>query len=138
MLKRLLCLLATVVAVCCLFTACNLGESKAQPKVEEMMLALAEGDDAAAEALMHPDVDQNTKEQLEQIEEYLAGRKVSDMEQKNISINNSVGIGGKALREEVTYQVMLDDNTEIYISASYLEDTAGSGFTSFRMSLGVA
>ena len=137
MLKRALCLLATVVAVCCLFTACGLGESQAKPKVEEMMLSLAEGDEAAAEALMHPDVDQDAKEQLAQIKEYLAGRKVSDMEQKSISVNKSMGTGGKALREEVTYQVMLDDNTEIYVSASYLEDKSGSGFTAFRMSLGI-
>ncbi len=137
MLKRVICLLATVVAVCCLFTACGLGESQAKPKVEEMMLALAEGDDAAAEALMHPDVDPKAKEQLAQIEDYLAGRKVSSMEQKSISFNKFVGTNGKESREDVTYQVKLEDNTEIYISVSYLENTSGSGFTAFQMSLGV-
>ena len=137
MLKRVLCLLATVVAVCCLFTACNLGESQAKPKVEEMMLALAEGDVAAAEALMHPEVDPKAKEQLAQIEDYLAGRKVSSMEQKSISFNKFVGTNGKESREDVTYQVKLEDNTEIYISVSYLENASGSGFTAFQMSLGI-
>ena len=102
-----------------------------------MMLALAEGDEAAAEALMHPDVDPKAKEQLAQIEDYLAGRKVSSMEQKSISFNKFVGTNGKESREDVTYQVKLEDNTEIYISVSYLENTSGSGFTAFQMSLGV-
>lgn len=137
MMKRVICLLATVVAVCCLFTACGLGESQAKPKVEEMMLALAEGDDVAAEALMHPDVDQDAKEQLTQIKDYLAGRKVSSMEQKSISFNKFVGTNGKESREDVTYQVKLEDNTEIYISVSYLENASGSGFTAFQMSLGI-
>ena len=135
--KKALCLLTVLAVVVGLFAACNLGESQAKPKVEEMMLALAEGDDAAAEALMHPDVDPKAKEQLVQIEDYLAGRKVSSMEQKNISFNKFVGTNGKESREDVTYQVKLEDNTEIYISVSYLENTSGSGFTAFQMSLGV-
>lgn len=135
--KKALCLLTVLAVVVGLFSACNLGESQAKPKVEEMMLALAEGDVAAAEALMHPDVDPKAKEQLAQIEDYLAGRKVSSMEQKSISFNKFVGTNGKESREDVTYQVKLEDNTEIYISVSYLENTSGSGFTAFQMSLGV-
>ena len=140
--KRVLCILAVAMVVCCLFTACTLstgfGKSQTQPKVEEMMLALAEGDDAAAQALLHPDVDENAEEQLALIKEYLAGRQISSLEQQNVSVNKSVGTGGTVLREEVTYQATLDDNTEIYILASYLDDDNGEGFTAFRIAIGVA
>ena len=44
---------------------------------------------------------------------------------------------GKARQEQVAYQVTLTDGSVIYLNVVYLSNTAGAGFVSFQLVLGV-
>ena len=113
------------------------GESETEPKVTEMMTALSHGDTADALALLHPQVAETAERAVGQMGGYLAGRTVSAMEQISININTSVGTGGTTRQERAGYRVTLSDGDVIFINAVYLSNTAGSGFASFQLVLGV-
>ena len=145
--KKAICIVAVVMAVLCLLTACNftsnfsdaLGMVKANStsQAEQMMKALAEKDTEAALALLHPNVSQAGEAAVKQMEDYFNGRKVSALKQVSINTRTVSGTSGKATQESVTFQVTLEDNTAFYISAVYLTDKAGQGFASFQLVLGV-
>ena len=125
----------------CNFTA-NLsgalaGEPEAEPKVTEMMTALSQGNTADALALLHPQATETAEHAVGQMESYLAGRTVSEMEQISININTSTGTAGTTRQERVGYRVKLSDGDVIFINALYLTNSAGKGFASFQLVLGV-
>ena len=143
--KKLISILLLTVMVLSL-TACNFtsnmagamaGEAEATPKVEEMMTALAANKASDAKALMHPEVAGKSDAAIAQMSAYLAGRKATSMEVKNIQVNTSAGTSGKTRQEQVAYQVTLTDSTVIYLNVVYLSNNAGAGFASFQIVLGV-
>jgi len=144
--KKLICVfLALLVSLSCL-SACSFtrnmsgsfaGEAEATPKVEEMMVALAEANADDAIALMHPQIGEAADNALAQISAYLSGRKVRAMEQTSISVNTSTGTSGKVRQERVAYQVKLTDGAVVYLNVVYLSNNQGEGFASFQLVLGV-
>lgn len=144
--KKILSLLIAA-AILCTLTACNLttnfsdstGNSKMQAvtQVEELMTALAAADTEKALALMHPDVEEKSENAIEQLSDYLVGRKVTKLDQQNIVVNSSSGNRGKSRQETATFLVTLEDNTVFYISATYLTNNTGKGFISFQFVLGL-
>jgi hypothetical protein len=143
--KKMISILLLAVMVLSL-TACNFtqnmsgimaGDAEATAKVEEMMVNMAEKRTADAKALMHPEVAGKSDAPIAQMIAYLAGRKVSSMEQKSINVHTSTGSSGKARQEQVAYQVTLTDGSVIYLNVVYLSNTAGAGFVSFQLVLGV-
>lgn len=143
--KKRICVLAVVMNILCLLTACNFTTTSMidnrttaiSPKVEEMMEALAGGNVDSALALMHPTVAEGAEDAVAEMCEYLAGRKAAQLNQKSVNVNTSTGTSGKSRQETATFQVELEDGTEIYISAAYRTDAAGEGFASFQIVLGV-
>lgn len=144
--KKLLCLLLAA-ALLLTLTACNftsnfhdnLGVTEAQctGQVEEMLQELAEADLAAALEKMHPGVADRAENGLEQLRDYMEGRKVLKLNLQGVSRNTSSGSAGKVEQEQAAFQVVLSDGTIIYISAVYRTDNDGAGFVSFQLVLGV-
>lgn len=110
---------------------------KAVSEVEDMMEALSESDLNDAQELMHPSVTDDSENGLAQMGDYLAGRKVAELEQQGVRVNTSTGTGGKTRQEQGTFLVTLEDGAAFYISVVHLSDDAGEGFVSFQMMLGV-
>lgn len=138
----------TLVLLTCIgcLTACNFSQSVAgvledtaesPSKVEEMMAALSENSTSDAKALIHPQAAEKSDAAIAQMSFYLAGRTAASMELVNINTKSSVGTSGKVTQEQVTYQITLNDGDVIYVSAVYLSNTAGAGFISFQLVLGV-
>ena len=142
--KRICLALALAVLLGCL-TACSFTHSsgtmakdlEATPKVEEMMLALAEDRASDAKAMMHPQTAETVDNAISQMSGYLAGRKVSTMELTNITVNTSTGISGNTRQERAAYRATLSDGTVIYLNVVYLSNNAGTGFAAFQLVLGV-
>ena len=145
--KRLICVLAAAMSILCLLTACNLtthvadsygmAVAESTSKVEKMMSALADDDLDTALSLMHPSVAETTADAVAQMRDYLAGRKVTELNQRSVNISTSAGTAGKSSREAATFQVVLEDGTKIYLSTAYYSDDLGEGFASFQIVLGV-
>lgn len=114
-----------------------LGEAESTPKVEEMMAALAEDRTSDALDLMHPQVSETAEDSIAQMSAYIAGREVSSLEQKTISVNTSTSTSGKTRQEQATFLVTLDDGDVIYLNVVYLTNKHGAGFSSFQLVLGV-
>lgn len=143
--KLVCCVLCMLILVSCL-TGCNVTsnvtdvsetEAEATPKVEEMMLVLAENRISDAKELMHPEVAEQADAALVQMSDYLSGREATAVEVNSISISTSVGASGKSRQEQVIYRVLLDDNSSIYLNVQYYSDASSGGFTSFQVVLGV-
>ncbi len=145
--KRWCCIaLAVLVLLGCLFS-CDflqdltdtLEESARSPlKVEEMLAALSESRIEDAKALLHPqEPAEGLDASIEQMAAYLDGRKAVSMALEGINVNTSVGTSGRSEQEDVLYRITLDDSTVLYVNAVYLSDGDGSGFSSFRLVLGV-
>ena len=144
--KRLIGFALVLVLLLGCMTACNFtqnmagalaGETEAAPKVEEMMKALAEDRISDAKALMHPQVAEKSDNAIAQMSDYLAGREVSAMELRSISVNTSAGTSGKSRQERVAYQVTLTDGAVIYLNVVYFSNNDGNGFSAFQLVLGV-
>ena len=144
--KKLLCLLLPL-ALLLTLTACNvttnlhdnLGVTEAQctDQVEQLLQALTEDDLAAALETMHPGTADWAESGLEQLRDYLAGRKVLKLNIQGVNRNSTSGSSGKVEQEQAAFQVVLADGTVCYISAVYRTDKDGAGFVSFQMILGV-
>ena len=145
--RRFICVLAAAMSILCLLTACNftthladsygMAVAERTSKVEKMMSALADDDLDTALSLMHPGAAEATADAVAQMRDYLAGRKVTELNQRSVNVSTSAGTAGKSSRESATYQAVLDDGTEIYLSAAYYTDASGEGFVSFQIVLGV-
>lgn len=143
--KKIVCF-TLVLLVLGSLTACNFthnmsgmaaGEAESTPKIEEMMIALAENRTADAKALLHPQAAEASDDAIAQMSAYLAGRKATTMELTNITVNSSTGTAGTTRQERVAFQVTLTDGAVIYISAVYLSNNQGAGFATFQLVLGV-
>ena len=143
--KKLICFALVLLVLLGCLSACNftknmsgaiLGEAEATPKVEEMMAALADDNASDAKSLMHPQVAETSDNAIAQMSAYLAGRKVSAMEQVSININTSKGTAGTTRQEQVGYRVTLTDGAVVFLNVVYLSNNQGAGFSRFQIVLG--
>ena len=102
-----------------------------------MLSALSSGDAAAAKALLHPDVSAEKAQTLAQLQEYLNGRKVTNLKQMNWKVSTGAGLGGTSRQEQGSFQATLDDGTVIYLSACYVTEDQAQGFIAFQFVLGI-
>ena len=145
--KKTICFVCVILTMLGLLSACNFntnmtdstGKSKmeALPQVEEMLQALAEEDGEKALGLMHPDAPNRSAQAIEQLCNYLAGRKVKNLEQKNLHKTKSSGTYGTKQQETATILVTMEDEEQFYLSVSYLTDAEKKGFVSFQLILGM-
>lgn len=115
----------------------GIGKSEHKEQAQQLLDALSDGDVQTAVAMMHPDIRTEANVGLRQIMVYLDGRKVVAMEQMRINKQSSATLEGKASLEQAGFDLELDDGTVCSISVAYLEDTAGEGFSSVQLILGV-
>ena len=136
-------ILVVTVLLCC-FTSCDItanfsdalsGKAESTPKVEEMLLALAENDMSAAESLLHPQIAGDSGDMLERLADYIDGRKAESVEVTSVGINTSTGTGGKSRQEEISCEVKLDDGDSVALNVVYLSDNQGEGFSVFQIVL---
>ncbi len=144
--KKSISLILTIVLLAVCLSSCNFTQNlsgvlsdsaEATPKVEKMMEALALDNTEDGKALLHPASAEESDAALDQISDYLDGRKASSMEVTSINISASTGTAGKVRQEQVAYKVVLEDEAVIYLSVNYLSDNDGEGFASFQLILGV-
>ena len=144
--RRFLAVFAVVTAVLCLCAACNFtsnlsdalgAQTESREIVEKMLQALVEGDTDGALALMHPTTAETASGAVSQMCDFLNGRGVTELTQTSVRVNFSAGTGGKSRQEVASYQVILEDSSEIYVTATYSSDGRGEGFVSFQIVLGV-
>ncbi|MBE6587119.1 MAG: hypothetical protein E7647_01740 [Ruminococcaceae bacterium] len=144
--KKVISLSFVLLILVSFLTACNFtqnlagalaDDAESTKKAEELLLAMAEARDSDVKALLHPTVAETSDDAIAQMAEYLAGRKATDTEVINVSINTSTGTSGKMRQESITYKITLEDSTEFYVSSVYLSDGDGSGFISFQLVLGL-
>ncbi|MBR5514970.1 MAG: hypothetical protein IKU52_02060 [Clostridia bacterium] len=144
--KKSLCLVLFLAILLSCLTGCTLAENltkkvsttaESTHKVQEMMQALSEGRINDAAALIHPEAEEESDAAIKQMSDYISSRKVKSMDITNLNINSSTDTSGKSRREEIGYTVILTDDTVIHIDAKYLSNKEGSGFTSFRLALGL-
>ena len=107
------------------------------PEVEAVLQALADGKINEAATHFHPNVAERSGDALEQMRDYLDGRKVSNLTQQGFTVNTSTGTAGKVRQEFATMQITLEDGTVCYLSAARHADNDGEGFVSFQLVLGV-
>ena len=144
--KKVLCVTMAAVLIF-LLCACNfttnfsdsMGIATADciPEVEAVLQALTDGKIDEAATHFHPNVAEKSDDALEQMRDYLDGRKVSNLIQQGFRVNTSTGTAGKVRQESVTMQVTLEDGTVCYLSAAHRTDDDGEGFVSFQLVLGV-
>ena len=117
-------------------------EMEAKQQVADMLEAMTQKDMEAVLALMYPDLleDEIKKlpviDQLQQIMDYVDGRKVLSLEQQSVNVQNSSGTAGTVKREQAVFKVGFAEET-VYISVTYLTQNGKSGFISYQMILGV-
>lgn len=117
-------------------------EMAAKQQVADMLEAMTQKDMEAVLALMYPDLlaDEVKKEsvidQLQQIMDYVDGRKVLSLTQQSINVKNSSGTAGTVKQEQAVFQVMFAEET-VYVSVTYLTQNGKSGFISYQLVLGV-
>jgi len=117
-------------------------EMEAKQQVTDMLEALANKDLEAALALMHPDVlaDAEKKadvtEKLQQMMNFLNGRKSLAEEQQNLNVRSGNGTSGAYKQENAAFKITLEDET-VYVAVLYLTQNGSSGFTSYQLVLGV-
>ena len=144
--KKVLSALAAALVIVFFLSGCsfttnfsdNTGTStmEAADKVETMVAALTDGDADAALELMHPNrTDAETG--IKQMCEYMAGRKVVELNHQNLRVSTKSGNGGDARQESAAIRAELEDGTVIFFSVVYLTDSSGEGFASFQLVLGV-
>ena len=108
-------------------------------QVQQMVIALTEGDQEKAMALMHPTVDPwDAEVSCAQMSAFLDGRKLVSITTTGVSISSFVGIGGKTEQETATFRAELEGGDQMEVSATYLKDSEGEGFVSFRLTIGLS
>ena len=115
----------------------GIGKSDYADQTRQMLDALSRGDMDSAMKLMHPEAKKNARPGLTQIVDYLDGRKVVSMEQMRISTQSNSGLTGRATLEQAGFDLKLDDGTLCSVSMAYMKDSAGEGYTSVQLILGV-
>lgn len=143
--KKVFCLIAALLSLVCLLSACTFttnfsdqtgtAQMQAKDKVEAMMTALVEGDEETALALMLPEAAQDAEKSVHQLIGFLAGRRVAQMEQQSVSVNTSKGPQGSVRQEKASFLIQLEDDTRFYLSVYYVTRDAEAGFASFQIVL---
>ena len=144
--KRLLCVLVSVVLMLACFTACNFhtttndstGKTAADslPQVEKLLSVLSSGNVEDALQMLHPDVQKNANHAMQQNSAYMQGRKVTSVETLSCSVYTSKGTAGNIRQEKASFKVTFGDGEVVAVSAVYHTDKAGAGFTTFQIVLG--
>ena len=117
-------------------------DMQAKQQVADVLEAMTQKDMEAVLALMYPDLveDEIKKlpliDQLQQIMDYVDGRKVLSLEQLSVNVQNSSGTAGTVKREQGAFKVGFAEET-VYISVTYLTQNGKSGFVSYQPILGV-
>ncbi len=146
MVKKIACVILTMALCLCVLSACNFtsnisnsfGQMQEQEKVDSMLSALSSGDASAAKALLHPDVSAENAQTLVQLQQYLNGRKVTDLKREGWSVSTStVPFGGTIRQEKASFQATLDDGTVFHLSVCYVTEDQSQGFTAFQFVLGI-
>ena len=143
--KKILCLTLALLAMIACLTSCNFNftgsglttETETTAKVEAMMTALATSKKSDALALIHANATEKADGSIDQMIEFIDGRRVSSMELTGINVTSSVGSNGNMRQEQVSYRVALSDGSTIYLTAVYLSNNLGEGFVSFQIVLGM-
>ena len=146
--KKLFCISFVVLMLLGCLTACNFnfnsnlggamsGKAESEEKVDEMLLALSDGDITAAKALLHSDRSETSDDALNQIADFLDGRTVSQKTLVNVNVTTSAGTAGKLVQEQATYRATLNDGAVIYLNTVYLQNETAAGFVSFQLILGL-
>ena len=140
--KKLLCLTLVLITLVCCLSSCALldkllgaleGQLECTPKIEEMMLALAEGRKDAAMALIHPSSSEEADAGITQLIEYIDGSKVATMKAEGININTNLN-KKEGRTEEVVYKITLENGTVMTLEAVYISNSQGDGFVGFKLS----
>ncbi len=145
--KRRICFVALLMALICILTACNFNsnmvdssgkaEMQSEKKVQEMMTALANKDKDTAIALMHEEVAAKSEAAVQQLSEFLAGRKVTKLERTSLQVQTSSGTGGKVRQEQAAFRAELEDGVVVYLSVTHVSSNGKEGFYTFQIVLGV-
>ncbi len=112
-------------------------EMESAEAVSQMLSALTEGDLDTAKALVHPAVSGELDTTLTQMCDFLAGRRAASLEFVNCNVTSSAGTSGATRQEKAAYTVTLEDGTVFHVSAYYVIDLLGEGFSSYQIVLGV-
>lgn len=115
----------------------GIGKSDYADQTQQLLDALSQGDLDSAMKLMHPDAQNNARPGLTQIVDYLDGRKVVSMEQMRIHTQSNSSLTGSTTLEQAGFDLKLDDGTLCSVSMAYMKDSAGEGYTSVQLILGV-
>ena len=78
----------------------------------------------------------DTEDGIQSMVDFLDGREMEDFKRTGVNIHSNVDLQGKTKQETCTYEVELDDGTEILVEFEYLSDREGEGFAYIRLSLG--
>ena len=144
--KRTMCFVLVLLIAVAVLVSCNYtmnksgvlaGESRSEPKVKDMLSALAAGEISEALGMMHPSVANRSQPAINQMSEYLYGREGASIEQISINISTTNGNSGVSEQEEAVYRVTMADGSVVYLNVVYFADAVGVGFASFQLVLGV-
>ena len=130
--KKLLRVIVCILLIAALLCACGGNfEPEAGPVAREMMTALG-----------NSDVEPDAKKQIEDLDksiqsmiEFVNGRSTTELKQESVNITNRAGTNSGKY-ETGTFRAVLEDDTVLEIEYTYLISSAGSGFTSFYLSIG--
>ena len=137
--KRVFACFLAALLMASMLSGCGLDlKSESEPCFEDMMEALSAGDVDEGLELMHPDVaeEADTEYGIQSMVDFLDGREMEDFKRTGVNIHSNVDLQGKTKQETCTYEVELDDGTEILVEFEYLSDREGEGFAYIRLSLG--
>ncbi len=136
--KRVFACILAALLMASMLSGCGLDlKSESEPYFEDMMEALSNGDADEAMELLHPDVaeDDDTEEGVQSLIDLLDGREMEDYKRTGVNIHSSVNTTGKTKQETCTYEIELDDGTELEVEFEYVSNRDGEGFAVFKLSL---
>lgn len=145
--KKTISILLVLLMSLAMLTACNFTSNytpppgakqmEGMPAVEKMLEALTMGDVETSASLLHPNMTDG-ETAIGQMVRYIAGRKITNLEQVGLNVHKSSGTAGDVTQEKGTFYVELEDGEQFYLSVYYLIDNNGSGIQSFQIVLGIA
>ena len=134
--KRLFACILALLLMASMLSGCGLDlKSESEPCFEDMMEALSAGDVDEGLDLMHPDVAEDAEAGVQSLIDLLDGREMEDYMRTGVNIYSGVNTGGKTKQESCTYEVELEDGTELSVEFEYVTNRDGEGFAVFKMTL---
>ena len=131
--KKLICMILVVLLSVSLLTACDgvstVSELRAQrqmaKRVERMLTELSVENTEAAKAMLLADIAEDRMPRLIKLQEYLAGRKIVDLEQSLWTLTTTSD--GAYYQENADYKVQLKDGAAFFLSVRYIETEQNQG-----------